>query len=86
LPRQDRGVLQHAAEDQSALDDSRGRVGQSVEIDVLPWRIVFGNEVQAIVKTRSTTPRLISSVHSRLTTLRKALASGAHVGAPEYHA
>src|SRR5262245_41963367 len=53
LPRQDRGVLQYAAQDQSALDQRARRVGQCVEIDLVAWRIALCDHAQPLAKTRA---------------------------------
>jgi hypothetical protein len=45
LPRQDCGVPQHAAEDQTTFDQRAGCVGERIEIQFLARRIALGNDV-----------------------------------------
>ena len=50
LPWNDRRVPQHAAEDQPALDQRGGRVGQRLEVDLMARWITLCNEPQTFAE------------------------------------
>src|SRR5690606_30649845 len=46
LARQDRCVLEHAAEDQTAFDKRRCHVGERIEIGRVLWRVVRCDDIE----------------------------------------